>query len=245
MDRAPCRKRRRKRRSLLVPALFSVSATAAFAGNGNVPQVATALEVGMASWYGHPYHGRQAASGGIYDMHKLTAAHRTLPFGTRVRILNLENTKTVDVEINDRGPFIDGRLIDVSLAAADILGFHGTGSARVEIRVLPALEVTQVPGQHVAPAVLSPINRESPTSTEWRRKWPITTGLCLTGDMTPFFNDAGGYSGYRGKEAIMDDAAGMRCGKQLDLARCEIRESFLIVSTDMEEPDKERLILPC
>ena len=63
------------------------------------------VEVGVASWYGHPYHGRVAASGETYDMEQLTAAHRTLPFGTLVRVVNLENTKTVDVRINDRGPF--------------------------------------------------------------------------------------------------------------------------------------------
>src|SRR5213080_1432196 len=67
-------------------------------------------EAGVASWYGHPYHGRQAANGEIYDMEKLTAAHRTLPFHTWVRVQNLDNSKSVDVEIIDRGPFIDGRI---------------------------------------------------------------------------------------------------------------------------------------
>ena len=71
-------------------------------------------EEGIASWYGHPYHGRQAADGEIYDMEKLVAAHRTLPFHTWVRVYNLENSKSVDVEIIDRGPFIDGRIIDLS-----------------------------------------------------------------------------------------------------------------------------------
>ena len=75
-------------------------------------------ETGIASWYGYPYHGRRAANGEIYDMEKLTAAHRTLPFGTWVRVTNLTNSKTVDVRITDRGPFIDGRIIDLSKAAA-------------------------------------------------------------------------------------------------------------------------------
>ncbi len=101
-----------------------------------------ASDVGMASWYGHPYHGRLAASGEIYDMHRLTAAHRTLPFGTRVRVHNLANSKTVDVKINDRGPFIEGRLIDLSRAAALVLGIQRTGKARVRLEVLPASAAT-------------------------------------------------------------------------------------------------------
>src|SRR5882724_8800137 len=67
-------------------------------------------ETGMASWYGDPYHGRAAANGEIYDMEKMTAAHRTLPFGTEVRVTNLSNAKSVDVRIIDRGPFIAGRI---------------------------------------------------------------------------------------------------------------------------------------
>src|SRR5262245_56577220 len=74
------------------------------------------VETGVASWYGHPYHGRRAANGEIYDMEKMTAAHRTLPFGTWVRVRNLENNKTVDVRITDRGPFVGGRIIDLSHA---------------------------------------------------------------------------------------------------------------------------------
>src|SRR5690242_12776946 len=71
-------------------------------------------ETGVASWYGHPYHGRQAANGEIYDMEKMTAAHRTLPFNTWVRVYDLDNNKTTEVRIIDRGPFIDGRIIDLS-----------------------------------------------------------------------------------------------------------------------------------
>src|SRR5271165_6580592 len=80
--------------------------------------VVGSVETGVASWYGHPYHGRPAADGEIYDMEKLVAAHRTLPFNTWVRVTNLTNGKTVDVRITDRGPFIDGRVIDLSHAAA-------------------------------------------------------------------------------------------------------------------------------
>ncbi|HTS49271.1 MAG TPA: septal ring lytic transglycosylase RlpA family protein [Bryobacteraceae bacterium] len=96
------------------------------------------VETGLASWYGHPYHGRAAANGEIYDMEKLTAAHRTLPFGTWVRVTNLANTKSVDVRIIDRGPFIDGRIIDLSHAAAQAIDMVGPGVVEVRLDILSA-----------------------------------------------------------------------------------------------------------
>jgi rare lipoprotein A len=93
-------------------------------------------ETGLASWYGHPYHGRPSASGEIYDMEKLTAAHRTLPFGTWVRVHDLDNSKSVDVRINDRGPFVDGRIIDISHAAARQIEMIGPGVANVRLEIL-------------------------------------------------------------------------------------------------------------
>jgi rare lipoprotein A len=95
-------------------------------------------EDGIASWYGHPYHGRPAADGEIYDMEKMVAAHRTLPFHTWVRVYNLDNNKTTEVEIIDRGPFIDGRIIDLSHAAAQVVAMIGPGTARVRIEVIAA-----------------------------------------------------------------------------------------------------------
>jgi rare lipoprotein A len=95
-------------------------------------------ETGIASWYGHPYHGRPAANGELYDMEQMTAAHRTLPFGTWVRVTNLANSKTVDVRITDRGPFIDGRIIDLSHAAARTVDLIGPGTARVRIEIISA-----------------------------------------------------------------------------------------------------------
>jgi rare lipoprotein A len=92
-------------------------------------------ETGIASWYGHPYHGRIAANGERYDMEQLTAAHRTLPFDTWVRVVNLLNDKTVDVRITDRGPFIDGRIIDLSRAAAREIEMIGPGTAKVRVEV--------------------------------------------------------------------------------------------------------------
>ncbi len=93
-------------------------------------------EMGIASWYGHPYHGRQAADGEIYDMEQMVAAHRTLPFDTWVRVVNLRNAKTVDVRIIDRGPFIDGRIIDLSHAAARAIDLVGPGIAQVRLEIL-------------------------------------------------------------------------------------------------------------
>jgi rare lipoprotein A len=95
-------------------------------------------EYGLASWYGHPYHGRPAADGEIYDMETMVAAHRTLPFQTMVRVRNVNNDKTVDVRIIDRGPFVEGRVIDLSHAAAQAIALIGPGVGPVEIVVIGA-----------------------------------------------------------------------------------------------------------
>jgi rare lipoprotein A len=91
---------------------------------------------GVASWYGEDYHGRTTASGETYDMEAMTAAHRTLPFGTRVRVLNRDNGRTVEVRINDRGPFIGGRIIDLSRRAARDLGMMESGIASARITIV-------------------------------------------------------------------------------------------------------------
>jgi rare lipoprotein A len=93
-------------------------------------------ESGLASWYGYPYHGRSSASGEVYDMEGLTAAHQTLPFNTLVRVVNLENDMSVQVRITDRGPFVDGRIIDLSRAAARSIGVIEPGTARVRLEVI-------------------------------------------------------------------------------------------------------------
>jgi rare lipoprotein A len=94
------------------------------------------VETGIASWYGYPYHGRRAANGEIYDMEKMTAAHRTLPFDTWVAVDNLDNGRTVTVRITDRGPFVNGRIIDISKAAAREIEMIGPGIAKVRVRVV-------------------------------------------------------------------------------------------------------------
>ncbi len=100
-------------------------------------------ETGVASWYGHPYHGRAAADGEIYDMEQMTAAHRTLPFQTWVRVYDLDTNKTVDLRIIDRGPFIDGRIIDISHAAAQAIDMIGPGTARVRMEVIKLPQVQE------------------------------------------------------------------------------------------------------
>jgi rare lipoprotein A len=91
---------------------------------------------GLASWYGGKFHGRLTSSGEVFDTSKLTAAHRTLPFGTVVRVTNLDNGKAVIVTINDRGPFVEGRIIDLSMAAAEEIGSIGLGVARVSLQIV-------------------------------------------------------------------------------------------------------------
>jgi rare lipoprotein A len=94
------------------------------------------LEMGYASWYGGKFHGRLTANGEVYDMNKLSAAHKTLPFGTSVRVINIENGKSIVVKINDRGPFVEGRIIDLSRAAAEKIDMLKTGIARVIVEVV-------------------------------------------------------------------------------------------------------------
>ncbi|MGB7727564.1 MAG: septal ring lytic transglycosylase RlpA family protein [Candidatus Acidiferrum sp.] len=99
-------------------------------------------EEGNASWYGNPFHGRRASNGEVYDMYKLTAAHRTLPFETMVRITNLNNGKSTTVRITDRGPFVDNRIIDLSLAAAREIDSVGPGVVPVRLEVIGNIDLS-------------------------------------------------------------------------------------------------------
>ena len=94
------------------------------------------LERGQASWYGPRFHGRRTASGEPYDQHALTAAHKTLPFGTVVRVRSLVTGREVDVRVTDRGPFTRGRVIDLSRAAAEALGMMGLGVKQVSLHIV-------------------------------------------------------------------------------------------------------------
>lgn len=94
------------------------------------------VEEGVASWYGVPFDGHRTSSGEIYNMHDYTAAHRTLPFGSVVRVTNLQNGMQTQVRINDRGPFVANRIIDLSFSAAQAIDMVGTGTAPVRLEVL-------------------------------------------------------------------------------------------------------------
>lgn len=125
----------RKKPKVAIPTKPQVGARPRRPPPGPPPAIGTA-ETGVASWYGKPYDGRQAANGEIYDMEKLTAAHRTLPFSTWVRVENVSNGKSVNVRITDRGPFIGDRIIDLSHAAAREIEMIGPGVANVRVVVI-------------------------------------------------------------------------------------------------------------
>lgn len=108
---------------------------------------------GIASWYGHPFHGRRTSSGETYDMNLMTAAHKSLPLPTYVEVTNLQNGKRVVLRVNDRGPFHDNRLIDLSYAAARKLGIWQSGTGLVEVRALDAAAPASPPA--AAPTVVA------------------------------------------------------------------------------------------
>lgn len=121
-------------------------------------------EEGIASWYGRPFHGRATASGEIYDMEAMTAAHRSLPLGARVRVENLDNGRTAEFRINDRGPFVDDRIIDLSRAGARALDMVRAGTARVRVVItrLPdcfQLQVGSFARDEMATALRSRLSR--------------------------------------------------------------------------------------
>jgi rare lipoprotein A len=163
--------RKHAARALAVAFLGARRAGAPGAGSRRIPSVALALltgaacahhhpvprspavpvpvgyeETGQASWYGHPYHGRETSSGQVYDMRQMTAAHRTLPFDTWVLVENRDNGRTVEVRINDRGPFAAGRILDLSYAAARVLGAVEPGVIPVRLRVIATAGRTEPRG---------------------------------------------------------------------------------------------------
>ncbi len=145
--------------ALLALALIFLVGCSHRAAHVNTPLAPARLgtaETGLASWYGFPYHGRRAASGEIYDMEQLTAAHRTLPFQTWVEVTNLSNGKQVDVRINDRGPFAKGRILDLSQAAARDIDMLRAGTARVRLKVIAPPPTTQPVAPPAEPVATSP-----------------------------------------------------------------------------------------
>ena len=134
----------RDRRTPFVTYLVGLTALVALTGCARPratvvpPPPATYEERGTASWYGQAHQGRRTASGERYDVQQMTAAHRSLPFNTWILVENLDNGKTVEVRINDRGPFRDARILDLSHAAARVLGALGPGLIPIRLRVIGA-----------------------------------------------------------------------------------------------------------
>jgi rare lipoprotein A len=166
-----------------------------------IPAVLGAKETGHASWYGHPYHGRRTSNGEVYDMDKMTAAHLRLPFGTWVRVKNLENGRRTEVRINDRGPFVKNRIIDLSREAARRIEMIGPGTARVRVEVIAlpgtsrgerAPTTASAPPPETAPATPTPAPSDPSTSTE---------RPC---------NDSPGYGVQVGSFGVPENAAGLR-----------------------------------
>jgi len=134
---------------------------------------------GLASYYAEPYHGRRTASGEIFDSYQeLTAAHRTLPFNTLVKVTNQENGKDVEVRINDRGPFVDGRVIDLSLKAAREIDMVRSGTARVKLTVMkegPPI-AARTPRTPATPALAIPSPSSSPSTAASPAAFTVQVG---------------------------------------------------------------------
>ena len=137
-------------------AAISLAACLLFSGCSSLPKGEIALDLGIkdrgvASWYGKEFHGKLAANGEVFDMTAFTAAHRKLPLGSVVRVLNVENGKSVHVRITDRGPYVIGRMLDLSQAAARALDMVDTGTAAIQLEVIGAHRgLLPVPDRHWA-----------------------------------------------------------------------------------------------
>ncbi len=136
------------RRIPAAAALVTAALALGFAACSRLPRgPGPGVETGVASWYGQEFHGRPTSSREVFDMNDMTAAHRTLPFGTYVMVTNLANDRSAVVRINDRGPFVRGRTIDLSYAAARVLGIVGPGTSRVRIETLHGFKAPDDPGR--------------------------------------------------------------------------------------------------
>ncbi|MDP9267891.1 MAG: septal ring lytic transglycosylase RlpA family protein [Acidobacteriota bacterium] len=129
----------------LLATLFLVAITAAepvSRGFSSAVSTPKPYQIGRASWYGKQFHGRSTASGEPYDMFQFTAAHRQLPLGTWVRVTNLRNGRSITVRVNDRGPYVGNRIIDLSYGAAQMLELRARGTEKVRIDIVNGEEVT-------------------------------------------------------------------------------------------------------
>lgn len=170
-------------------------------------------EKGGASWYGTKFHGRRTSSGEPYDMYAMTAAHKTLPLPSYVEVTNLENGRKVIVRVNDRGPFHDGRIIDMSYAAAVKLGMLGKGTARVEVRAID-------PRTHAAaPAPVKAAIPPQPVQATAAATQTVTTAVPVPASASPariinapVFLQVGAFASLINAERLRSDIAGQDIG---------------------------------
>jgi rare lipoprotein A len=142
---------------LLIPALLFLAACArTVTVTPPSPPISGTEETGAASWYGHPYHGRRTASGEVYDMNDLTAAHRSLPLGTRLMVTNLDTGQAVEVRVNDRGPLVEERILDLSYAAARAIGADRVGVIPVRLSILAPGSAVALAGPASSPGARPP-----------------------------------------------------------------------------------------
>jgi rare lipoprotein A len=141
-------------------------------------------ETGIASWYGEEFHGKYTANGEIFDLNQLTAAHRTLPMPTIVRVTNLENGRSIEVRVNDRGPYARGRIIDLSRRAAQLLGFEGQGTAKVRVQIdvpasIQAASLAGRRGTEPALAAAAPSPQAAPIAAVAAEPLPAPPGVSV------------------------------------------------------------------
>ncbi len=194
---------------LLVLVLFSFGCATTITGPAapetTTPKPATATVVetfeGVASWYGPKFHGKKTASGELFDMRDLTAAHKELAMGTTCIVTNLRNNKSVTVRINDRGPFVKDRVIDLSYAAAKVVGMIDTGTAPVRVEVLGG-------GEMIAPeAAPAPVDEVTPIQTEVIAPAPVVTDMASPAPETTgiFYTiQVGSFSSKANAETLLD-----------------------------------------
>ena len=141
---------------------------------------------GIASWYGHDFHGKLTANGETYDMYSLTAAHPTWPMPTKVRVTNLENGRSLELRVNDRGPFRKGRIIDVSKKASQLLGFHEQGTAKVRVtflgRAYVESEIVEKPRTSRAERTAA---KAAPVAQVAKAQLPVIPGVKVAEATTP------------------------------------------------------------
>lgn len=136
-------------------------------------------ETGIASWYGEDFHGKYTANGEVYNLNALTAAHRTLPMPSVVQVTNLENGRSIEVRVNDRGPFARGRIIDVSRRAAQLLGFEAQGTAKVRVKLLvpESIQVASLAGRNGPPPPMLAAAQPAPVDKVDTQSLPAPPGV--------------------------------------------------------------------